>query len=270
MKKSLLYLFILLAGVWTISSCQKDEKVDLEQEMATSEDVMQMETFYQDTDEEVDAQLQTRGGGGPCPIVTVTPDDGTYPRTVTIDYGTDGCEGPQGHIRKGIIVVEVSDTLSNPGAVRTVTFVDFFVDDVQLTGTRVLTNLGFNDNNQLVFNRSVVDGALIFPDGATTTWTADHTITQVEGSLTNELFDDVFEITGNFSGTNRFGNAFEGTILEPLVKPRTCPWIVSGVRELTTQAGTRTLDYGDGACDKLATLTGINGNVITVTIRRWW
>src|SRR6185503_8380418 len=41
---------------------------------------------------------------GDCPVITVTPNDSTYPKTVTIDFG-DSCVGRDGKVRSGQLVI---------------------------------------------------------------------------------------------------------------------------------------------------------------------
>jgi hypothetical protein len=271
MKKHILLFSMLLTAALFFTACNKEETTPVIQESATSEDLVTFQKIIQDTEEEVDEQIGTSGGGGGngCAIITVEPDDGTFPKTITLDYG-DGCEGPHGHVRKGVISINLTDNMLNDGAVRTVTFVDFFVDEVQVQGTKTLTNLGLNDDEQLVMTRTVEDASLSFPNDTEVQWEASQEVTKIEGGATNELIDDVYEIKGSSSGINRMGKDFVSEIVDPLIKARNCRWVVSGVRTVTVEDQMRTIDYGDGECDRKAEVTGPNGNTFTVLIRRWW
>ena len=269
-------LFLLIAAFAAISlamtSCQKEETETpaFEEDLTTNEDVATVTNLFQDTEDEADNQIETRGGGLSCPTVTVTPDDGTFPRTATIDYGPDGCEGPNGRLRQGTIIVNQTAPMASPGATRTITFDNFFVDGVQVQGLKTITNAGTAGDNNIVFTRIVEGASLAFPDGETVTWDASHTLTQVAGADTPFLPDNVFEITGGSSGVNRNGVAFTAEITTPLIKRKNCPWIASGVRAITINGRTRTMDYGDGACDRVATVTYPNGFTREVLIRNWW
>jgi hypothetical protein len=274
--KTIKWLFstVLLMGLF-LTACNKDSTTDLtadsQQQMTASEDQATVSDLYEDVSDQVDDAIETRGGGAnDCPIVTVEPGDGSYPRTVTIDFGTDGCEGPNGRIRKGQIVVTVSDTMSNEGAVRTVTFVDFSIDDAQIEGTKTLTNLGSDANGNVAFNRTVSGGQITFPNGDVATWEADHTLTQVAGGSTPYGWDNIFEITGGSSGVNRNGKAYTVEIITPLVKKRSCPWIVAGVKSLTVEDKTLTINYGEGDCNRKALVTLPNGTQKIILIHKWW
>ena len=91
---------------------------------------------------------------------------------------------------------------------------------------------------------------------------------QVEGADTDERIDNVYEITGTKWGTDRQGNAFSFTILEPLVKRADCPWITEGVAEITRNGNTVTIDYGDGDCDRLATITLSDGSTQVIKLKK--
>lgn len=268
--------FLLFAACFSLTlaftSCQKEEAEapSFEEDLVTNEDVTTAANLFQDTEDEVENQIETRGGGLDCPTVTITPDDGSFPRTITIDYGPDGCEGPRGRLRQGMIIVTQTDHMANPGATRTITFDHFFVDGVQVQGVKTLANQSAGADGNITFTRTVEGGSLTYPNGAVATWQASHRLTQTAGGGTPAMIDDVFEITGGSSGTNRNGVAFTVEITEPLVKSRACPWIESGIKTITINDRTRELDYGDGSCDRIAMVTYPNGFTREVLIRNWW
>lgn len=271
----LLIIAALMLGLF-FTACKKEETStnDLQSEqMVTSLDQTTADDLYEDVDTQVDDAIETRGGGDPtgCPVITISPADGSYPRTMTIDYGTDGCTGPGGRIRKGQIVVTLSDTLIQVGATRTVTFVDFYVDDAHVEGVRTWVNEGFDVNGNITIGRTVAGGKITFPNGDVVTWDADHTMTQVAGGNTPFiLLDNVFEIAGGSSGVNRNGKAYTMEITTPLIKKFGCPWFVSGVKNLTVENKTVTIDYGTGDCDNKAIVTLPNGTQHEIVIKKWW
>ncbi|MEN0004480.1 MAG: hypothetical protein AAF798_10060 [Bacteroidota bacterium] len=274
MKKG---MFILFAFALTLVACNKEDQVSVEDAITTSEDLATVQNIVQDTEDEIDAIVETTElettpdlTTNECPVVTVTPEDGSFPRTVTIDYGTEGCEGPRGRLRKGQIIITQTDLLRVAGAVRTVTFSDFSIDEVALEGTKTITNNGLNDAGQPSLSREVSGAQITYPDGLQVSWEALHTLTQIGGVGTLPLIDNVFTIEGGSSGVNRNGVAFSATITTPLTKSKNCEWIESGVKEYTFGDRTRTLDYGAGSCENLATATFANGTTRTVRIRAWW
>lgn len=272
-------VFTVLMIGFAFAACRfdkNDDKVDegfTEKILFTSEDQSTAENYFQDAEDQEDLAIETRDGGGTfagCPTVTVEPDDATFPRTITIDFG-GGCEGPNGRIRKGKIIVTQSDAIWVEGSVRTATFDDFFIDDAQLEGVRTIVNEGADANGNLTFSRTVVDGKITFPNGTSTTWESNYQLTQTEGGQTPLILsDNVFEVTGSANGVNRNGQAFTATIDEPLVKNKLCPWVSEGLITLTIDSKTLSLNYGSGTCDNKATLTLPSGAEKQIVIRRWW
>ena len=271
MKKHFWLFAAILVFTTFTTACEKNQADSPENpELTTSEDALTAMNLFQDTEDEVDFQIETRDPADNCPTITITPNDGSFPRTITIDYGDVGCTGLHGRTRRGIIIVTLSDSLRIPGATRTVTFDNFFVDDAQIQGVKTLVNQGLNANGQPTVLRTVENASIIFPDGETISWNASHTITMIQGHNTLPVIDNVLQITGSASGINRQGNAYSAEITIPLIKRKNCPWIVSGQRTLNANNLSWSIDYGDGACDRIATMTLPNGNTRQVLIRRWW
>lgn len=272
-----LALSALFSGV-LFTACKKDEDTQLtqtetQQLIVAGEDQAVSEDFYEDVDYQVDWVIETRDGGGSfpdCPTVSVDPIDGSFPRTITIDFG-DGCEGPDGRIRKGQIIVTQSAAFYVQGAIRVATLQDFYIDDAHIEGTRTWVNEGFDAEGNVTFTRTVEGGKITFPDGSEASWQSSYTLTQVEGGGTPLiLLDNAFEITGDGNGVNRNSKAYTVEITTPLLKKRVCPWVVSGAIELTVDGKTVSLDYGNGICDRKAILTLPNGTQHEILVRRWW
>ncbi len=272
-----LALSALSLGV-LFTACKKDEDTQLTQEqtqqiVVSGEDQATSEDLFEDVDYQADLAIETLDGGGAfpdCPTVTVVPADGSFPRTITIDFG-DSCEGPDGRIRSGQIVVTQSAAFFVDGAVRVATLQDYHVDDAHIEGTRTWVNEGFDDQGNVTFSRTVEGGKITFPDDSQASWQSAYFLTQVEGGSTPLiLLDNVFEVSGSGSGVNRNGKAYTVEITTPLLKKRICPWVVSGAIELTVDGKTVSLDYGNGTCDRKAMLTLPNGVQHEILIKRWW
>ena len=215
-----------------------------------------------------------------CFTVTIThPNNTPFPAVVTIDFGTIGCPGPDGRVRRGKIITEYTNRLIHPGAVATTTFDRFFVDAISVDGTHRITNISGAPvppaNIARKFKIEVINGKLTKPNGDFVEWNSTKTITQVEGLITPDFFrDDVFKIEGNANGRVRRGNLlvrWESIITEPLFRRFTCRWIVRGkVKTIRATLPSNSpwiavLDFGNGVCDNLATLT-INGRSRQITL----
>lgn len=191
-----------------------------------------------------------------------------FPVKIVIDFGA-GCIGRDGHKRTGKLSIEYTGKLTEPGSSATARFDGFKYDSISVQGTLKITNTTASGSNQRQFTIDITDGKLTKPNGDYSLWTSHRVITQTEGNGT-PLFplDDIFKVTGSSHGQLKHADlifAWHSEITEPLIKKFSCHWISKGIivvrRETlpTNSQWTATLNYGQGDCDFLATLT-INGS----------
>ncbi len=201
-----------------------------------------------------------------CFTLTIIPQQrGVFPKTVTIDFGA-GCEH-NGHTRMGKIITVYSGPLFIPGSQAVTTFEGYAIDSFTVEGKHTITNLTDTGANQRSV-RVVVENAKVTntANGNWRTWNSDRTRTQVEGNGTPLYpLDDVYNITGDRSGSNSQGRTWSGQTVEPLVRKSVCPWLVKGIVNLTVNGRSGVLDYGDGTCDNQATIT-VNAVPKTITL----
>lgn len=189
-----------------------------------------------------------------CAIVSVSGE--TYPKTITIDYG-NGCT--QGDITKGgVITIVLTDDMMNAGAVRTVTFQNYQINNTSIEGSRTLTNTGTDELGHPMFHREV--NTTITRNGNTVSRVAIEAVTWLSGYDTEECGDNVFSVTGSGSITRPDGITRTRTIVSPLIIDRICGYITQGVIEIQGPNGNGSIDFGDGSCDDEALVTRPNGN----------
>jgi hypothetical protein len=266
MKKSFFLVALLAFSLFSFNACKKEgmDMVDI----VTSEDLATNEDLSEQIDIDADVAIEERGGGSTCPTVTTTQPWGTWPNTITVDYGADGCTRPDGRVLKGKLIIYQTDEIRNAGAVRTINHENFFVDDVQVEGEKTWTNNGIDANGFFSYTKNATDMKLTFNDGTSTTWTKTRTSTLIEGGNTVIHLDNVWSSTGSASGVNRNGVQFTATIVEPLIKKATCRWISKGIINLTRNDRTGTLDFGDGDCDRFANYTNVDDDTYIIRLRR--
>lgn len=279
MKKMRIFrLVAVVAAIFSLAACQKEKneaftKADTD---ITINDVL-AESIIEEISEISDQAYEVGIYGtkstndddhrlGNC--VTITIDTTTMPRVMTIDFGPTNCLCRDGKYRRGQIIVTFTGRFRAPGTVITHTFNNFFVNDNQVAGTKTRTNLAPNSNNQPAFN-TVVDLTITLANNAgSISIQSDHTRTWIEGFNTPRIwFDDIFLITGSGTHTHSNGGGFTKTITVPLRKELTCHHFVSGtVETIPVNRPVRILDFGDGACDNIATVT-VNGQTFTIRLR---
>ncbi|MCC7331681.1 MAG: hypothetical protein IT232_03640 [Flavobacteriales bacterium] len=286
MKTNILNYFLL--AVFSISlfttSCKKDEEEKkIDNDTTTAQDNAIAQNAFDDIKKVVEEAADDEGKTsrtsytfGTCASVTITPawiDTTTWPKTMTIDFGTSNCTGNDGVNRRGKLIVTLSDNYRDSGSVLTVQPQSYYVNDHLVEGTKTITNNGRNTSGNLSFTVQVTNGKVTFPGGGSATWASTRTNEWIAGESTT-LFshgiagvcDDVYLITGSANGISRAGKAYSVNIVTPLRKEICCKWLVSGVVDIIPSGlATRTVNFGGGACDNIATVT-ILGNVFTFTM----
>ncbi len=215
-----------------------------------------------------------------CFTLTITRPNGTpFPVHVVVDFGTTGCSGPDGHVRRGKMIIDYTNRLVYPGAMATTHFDGFYIDNVHVEGTHTIKNMTTVTNPIpiFVYKIDVVNGKVTKPNGNFIEWNSTRTVTQIEGAFTlTDPRDDIFKIEGSANGqvrTTTLAVRWESTITEPLIRRVTCRWIVRGrvrtIRANLPNGGSSPwvgiLDFGTGSCDNQATLT-LNGVTRQITL----
>ena len=93
------------------------------------------------------------------PSLTYTPQDGTWPIDVTVNYG-DSAMGVDGLEHSGIMRIHATGALEEEGSVFTPTFEQFKVYGALLSGTQTITNTGRNEAGNIVFDVTVANGMM--------------------------------------------------------------------------------------------------------------
>ncbi|WBO84304.1 hypothetical protein [Hymenobacter yonginensis] len=187
-------------------------------------------------------------------------------RTLTLDFGTTNCISPNGVAHRGKIVAVFAGPFRQQGSTVTITLVDYFRNDNQHTGTRVIRNLGDGSYSLDVQNASVIKS-----DG-THSWTSQRVYTRLAGQATRTILDDQYSVTGSASGTNRNRVQYSVTIQQPLLKvftPGCARFFTAGTVNIENSRGkSLLLNYdptGTQACDNIASVT-CNGRTRTIRL----
>jgi hypothetical protein len=189
-----------------------------------------------------------------CATVTITPQDPTvWPKTVTIDYGTGGCTGLNGYLRKGKIVYTLNKRLLADGAAVNITFDNYSVNGYKLEGTYTITNNG--STKGLNISIQLANGKVTYPDGKWYRKTTNTTWVQSAGQSTFNYLDDEYSVTGNGTFTDMDGNTLTAASRTALLRKVSCTNTVSGQADLVFNNIAGLLDFGSGSCDKNAVIT---------------
>lgn len=188
---------------------------------------------------------------------TITKDTISLPHTITVNFGTTNCLCEDGKNRRGAVIIAYVGRYRDTGSVHNISFVDYYVNDNKVEGTKTVTNMGASADGYTFFNVHV-DGRIIKADGSgTIIWTSDRVREWISGESTTSRRDDVYRVTGSATGTSASGEPFTANITTALTIDNSCRYrITAGIIENTRSSrGLRTIDYGTGTCDDEATVT---------------
>jgi hypothetical protein len=277
MKTKILLMFAAIA-IFSFSSCNKQSGVD-QASLNIADDDAVTDEVYEDVFNTVDNAeiILTNGLKGDyaksaavtdsCPSISIDhPADAVWPKTITVDFGA-GCTGLYDNTRSGKIIIVVTGPRLTTGSKRTVTFDNYFFNGIKVEGTKVVENLGYNNNQNMVFSVKLTGGKLTLPNGSVIERSVDHQREWVAGFSTKNIWDDEVLITGTSSGVTVNGVAYTNTITTALHWKRVCKFIVSGVVKIEREGKDNIeLNYGTGECDALATVT-VGDETKEITLR---
>jgi hypothetical protein len=141
-----IFMMIVIAAVFTFSSCKKDSNDGANEDASVNlaDDDAVAEVVYDDVFNTADnATIILDEAGNPeaksgtvladsCPSITITrPTSNLWPKIVTVDYGAS-CSGMNDNVRSGKIIIEVTGPRMQAGSKRTVTFADYYFNDIKV------------------------------------------------------------------------------------------------------------------------------------------
>lgn len=263
-----MYRFLSTAGIMIstalfFSACNKDDSFLTSDEGqtvlddalmdVTEQDIMAFADQYDDMLDNLNLKSGEALFSDTCPVVTHYTSGDTV--ILTVDFGT-GCTDRNGDTRSGKIIVKRIGHYRDLGFLKIIELQNFHVNGNLIEGTRIVENMGLNENGHYYFSVTLRNGKVTTSDGAVMTRECTRTREWVAGAETRNVWDDEYLITGYATGTNFKGFSYSRTIVEPLHVKIACRFIVSGVIEM--KIGDKepvVIDYGDGECDNKVTIT---------------
>ena len=279
-------ILLVLVAAFTMVACEKDKTL-ITLDFISAEDDAIADLAYDDVFTEVDAVMNTMDMLGyvmpanksgleifeTCKVISVEQPDGEFwPRTITVDYG-EGCKIGN-RTRAGKIIIIVSGPMWQEGSLRVITFEEFYVNEHKIEGTRTVTNEGRHAEGEyagMLYKSVVLDsGKVTTPEGQVITKQVNRTRTFIAGEESKwDTRDDIWHIEGIAEGVNRNGVAFTREITSPLWKQIGCRFITQGTVLISAEGSPDAiLDYGEGDCDAIATVT-IGEETREINLKIW-
>ncbi len=186
-----------------------------------------------------------------CASVNISPLSG-WPKTIEIDFGS-GCTA-FGITRSGKVTIVLSDSVHVSGTTAVMTFDNYKVQNFKLEGTITWTNT--SSGQSISWSREIEDGKVTAPGGYYWLHTGSKSVTQTSGAATPlNLLDDVFSVTGNHTVTNPQGKSRIASVVEALIVKTICSNVTKGKVMIQGPNHYAVIDYGDGSCDRVATIS---------------
>ena len=174
--------------------------------------------------------------------------------TLIINFGEDNFLH-LGHIKRGEIIIIYNKFLYDNGANISATFTDFYINNNLVQGNIVLSNIGFNENENLEFSLEINNLSLNTENGIINL-NGNYNKEMVEGFSTQyQYLDNVYHVSGNASGNSVNNNSFNINISDSIIYNLSCFQtssciITKGLTQVNPSIyDQRILDYGNGNCD---------------------
>jgi hypothetical protein len=254
----------------TIFSCSDDDEPVASTDTSEGEMSSEAEVLIEDainvSNESADEVDSPTGRVQACNAATLN----TSTKTITLDFGTDGCTGVDGRLRKGKITITYLGADIKTSTSRTLTFLAYNVNGNSLDGSISQTTLQRATATSFSFSISASDLTLKLSDGES------YELSNFQRSFTYEygavgvLTDNVTTITGSSTQTSSLGTVTTLTITTPITFKGSCTttgfyYPASGSYSFVSGALTYTINWGSGACDKDISIT-VGGRTVVKTL----
>jgi hypothetical protein len=186
-------------------------------------------------------------------INNTNPDSVIISGMILIDFDVDTtCHNRSGKIIDSVFMV-VSRT--NYQSFESITFQNYWKDSTNIDGA---ISVSSSKGNPTVVK---VDGTKIkYRDGSSSSWSGNIVFTY-QRIVTGTTYSRMASLTGAWHGTTRGGTTFSANITKEVVFKGGCFGYyrrlipVSGTIDVTTNGVGSVIDYGDGTCDRIYTIT---------------
>lgn len=205
---------------------------------------------------------------GQAPEYSMHGNQGQYPDSIVMNYG-EGMQLSNGRVMSGLMIINTSEEPNGDSFMRKVTYDNFSVDSMSITGMTSMFISGYHQNGGK--HNLIEDLMITLPDGTTIHRESEITREWIAGSETNlDQTDDVMQVTGLVINTiteNGTEIVYRKDIVEAMIKSTNCRYFSQGIIELSQSGNViATLDYGNGDCDDVALLTKTGENPVEIIL----
>ena len=179
--------------------------------------------------------------------------NGSFPKTLTLDYGQENNVCDDGLSRYGVIRARFTGKYLETGTVVDISFQDYRREGYSLSADVSLECLGPNSDGTYRFSWTVTE-ANITGINTDFDWEGEHIRFWTAGNNGDgEFSDDAFRISGIATGRNSRGNTFTNEITSNYLSDPDCHWFTKGRSQLAIpNLELRTLNFGENdSCNNI-------------------
>ncbi len=188
--------------------------------------------------------MRTTNTFGACATVS-TDSSRIGDRTIIVRFGNENCKCLDGRNRRGTIIISYDTSYNVAKHIHTITFQDYYVNDVKLDGNILTTRVDTTVVGNWYYNVKA-DLSMTNTPNQIVYWQGSLVRKWVAGYATGEREDNVYSISGNATLTRANGHKFTFDINTPIQYAQNCDYAESGVITVTGYNGPRVLNYGAG------------------------
>ena len=180
---------------------------------------------------------------------------GQYPIKYIVDFGAGKMISTSKYLKGQITVT----TNISPELSKRYDFTSLSVNDIPVHGYKLVTKPATGILNIAISDTTKTES------GTTVIRNSERLRTCVDNNNTANIYtDDTYSYQGASSGVNKYNVAYKMQITKPLIAVSGYKYYTSGTAVTTTSNGVRTIDYGNGDLDSLATVTtnGVSKQVV--------
>jgi outer membrane murein-binding lipoprotein Lpp len=266
---SKLTIMVAVCGISLFFACNKKDKDSDTNTLSTDKDNVQtvtasdqistdMEQAFDDGYNVASNEMATTDGLvlGPCVTVTLTQNGNM--KTLTIDYGSTGCVCSDGKTRKGKLIATATN-FNQVNVIRTLSTDNYYVNDYHVDGniTRNITHVAADSSRTV----ELVENLTVTNPGGNDVYTRSGNQTRILFvGVPNHPMDNTLTTWGQVNVQRPSGLQISRTVDQttPLLYKNSCHQIVNGIAHIVRNNHDITVDFGDGTCDGIATVS--NGN----------
>lgn len=273
MKRSKFYsLFFLVVSAGILAACSKSEDLEIASSDTDFETVLATINAETESDQAVNlaesaindlssttAQsvkgMQKSVSTVAGPIVYRLSQVGQYPIKYIVDFGAGKMISPSKYLKGQIMVT----TSISPELSKRYDFTSLSINNTPVHGYKLVTKPATGILNILISDTTQT------ASGNTAIRNSERLRTCIDNNNTPTVYtDNTYSYQGTSTGINKYNIAYKMQITKPLVAVSGYKYYTSGTAVTTTANGVRTIDYGNGDLDSLATVTtnGVSKQVV--------